>query len=98
MNEFLNISVLDVSVYRCNLGDNLSNIEWISDVNIKTKALNSQVHHHKLLYTFGLLYVKHLFRVMSRAVYIFILEYKFVQSVYCYMYTVVSFPYEDHVI
>ena len=98
MNEFLNISVLDVSLYRCNLGDDLSNIEWISDVNIKTKALNSQVHHHKLFYTFGLLYVKHLFRVMSRAVYIFILEYKFVQSVYSYMYTAVSFPYEDHVI
>jgi len=56
------------------------------------------VHHHKLLYTFGLLYVKHLFRVMSRAVYIFIHEYKIVQSVYCYMYTVVSFPNEDHVI
>ena len=98
MNEFLNISVLDVSVYKCNLGDDLSNIEWISDVNIKTKALKSQVHHQKLLYTFGLLYVKHLFRVMWRVVYIFIHEYKFVQSVYSYMYTVVSFPYEDHVI
>ena len=44
--------------------DDLSNLEWISDVKAKS-FLNSQMHLHKLFCTFGLLYGKQLFQEMS---------------------------------